>query len=205
MMIRKIKAIIWLALLVLTCGCRLVPNQPGVLPTQMTEEVTLVPQIDETQTVTITSSPNFTVTPQPTAVLYPTATQYPFRVQANSPVYIQKFTHTEDGCNWLGIAGQVFGKTGQPVVNQVVVVKGQIADRQINSVTLTGLDSATQYGPGGYEVLLYSKTIATQGMIAIQLFDTEGHPQTPPVFVDTFNDCSKNLIIFNFEYINASE
>jgi len=194
-----------MALLVLLCSCRLVPNQPSAHPTQMTAVATLVPQIEDTQTATTTSSPNLTITPQPSAVLYPSATHYPFRVQANSPVYIQNFANTEDGCNWLGIAGQVFGETGQPVLNQVVVVKGQIADRQINSVTLTGLDSATQYGPGGYEIVLYSKTIGTQGMISIQLFDIKGPPQTPPVFIDTFEDCSKNLIIVNFEYINASE
>lgn len=202
----KPKSFFVILLMISVSGCHLLPNRSDVHPTHVDE----IPEPFEANQSelfsTIQADERVVITPPLDATameliktLESTSIPYPYRLQVNSPKYIQNYAHPENGCNWLGIAGQVFDKTGQPVINQIVVVKGYLVDNLINSITITRLNSANQYGPGGYEVVLGNKTIDSQNMISIQLFDENGMPQSDPIFVETYLDCVKNLIIVNFQ------
>jgi len=201
-MINNAKKCRWITLILLLSSCRLIPNQTGILPTEtsaITTNTLQVPTTDSnlpTLAVEITESTYSVNTPRTTEV--PTLIRYSYQLQANTPAYIQNFAHTEQGCNWIGIAGQVFGEDGQPLENLVVVVKGNRENLPINSVTLTGLESASAYGPGGYEIVFDNQTFASQGAISTQVFDIQGNPLSDSITFDTFDDCTRNLIIINF-------
>ena len=158
-----------------------------------------------------TDDPQFTATAQivtlmPTATatataLPPTATPVPveekFVVQQDSPVYIPNFVYPDLGCNWMGIAGQVFNQAGSPMENVVVVADGSIGNSPLEQITLTSLASA--YGPGGYELPLADHTIESSNIIYLSIYDLEGNLLSQPFSVETFDDCEKNLIIVNFK------
>jgi hypothetical protein len=61
------------------------------------------------------------------------------------PAYLQNFTHIEQGCNWMGVAGQVFDKNGQPINRMVVRVEGFLGNQSLDALGMTSL--ATAYGP----------------------------------------------------------
>ena len=135
-----------------------------------------------------------TATPiQPTKT--PTSTPNPYGLQSGV-FYTTNFLYPETGCSWLGIAGQVFDKNGIPVNNLVVSVKGVLDGKAVDLLSMTG--TAPDYGPGGYEVKLASKTVASTGSLKLFLYDLQGNQLSDTVTLDTFTDCDKNLIIVNF-------
>ena len=94
----------------------------------------------------ITPSPTPTgPTPTPTRTRSP----FPFTLQNNSPVYLRNFANTA-GCNWLGIAGQAFDLSGNPIQNLIVHLEGG----GLNYDVVTGAPQFTAYGPAGYELYL---------------------------------------------------
>jgi hypothetical protein len=135
-----------------------------------------------------------TETPVSTA----TQTPFPLILQTGSPAYIQNFAHLEAGCNWLGIAGQIFDSDGKTINNLVVNVKGSLGQVVIDEIGLTGVPEADIYGPGGYEIKIADKTIDSENSLEIQVFDIQGNNLTNTVPFKTFSDCEKNLIIINF-------
>ncbi len=67
----------------------------------------------------------------------------------------------------------------------------------INSDALTG--TKTAYGAGGYEFFLNNRPVQTSGEYKVQLRDQNGTtPLSDQIAVDTFADCSKNLLLVNF-------
>ena len=213
--LRMRKSLIWLTLFLFIAGCRLLPtktitpipletedtlNTPGALVTS-----TIV--ITQTQTPVFTILPILTQTPSPTPtftaspIIISTATLLPFKLQSASPVYIKNFNYPDKGCNWLGVAGQVFDVDGNPIDNLVVVIKGRLGEKAISSAMLTGLKEANSYGPGGYEIFLNDKVIGSTKSLLIHINDLNGNALTPEIEFDTFADCKKNLIIINFQAI----
>ena len=209
------KSLIWLTLFLFIAGCRLLPtktitpipletedtlNTPGALVTS-----TIV--ITQTQTPVFTILPTLTQTPSPTPtftaspIIISTATLLPFKLQSASPVYIKNFNYPDKGCNWLGVAGQVFDVDGNPINNLVVVIKGRLGEKAISSAMLTGLKEANSYGPGGYEIFLNDKVIGSTKSLLIYINDLNGNALSPEIEFDTFADCNKNLIIINFQAI----
>jgi hypothetical protein len=128
--------------------------------------------------------------------LTPTQTVKPFIPQKDYPLFSQNFAHIEAGCNWMGVAGQVFDKSGKTISNLVVVVNGQLENNPIDLIGLTAINLA--YGPGGYEIQLNNKVINSTNSLSIALFDLAGTPLSNPITFPTYADCSKNLIIINF-------
>ena len=61
------------------------------------------------------------------------------------------------GCNWLGIAGQVFDLQGRPVKGIRVWVRGSLNGKQYDNLLLT-LESSP-YGPSGYEFTIADKPV----------------------------------------------
>lgn len=121
---------------------------------------------------------------------------YPFQVQPDTPVYLQNFAHVEKGCNWMGVAGQVFDATGQPIERMVVRVEGVLGNQAVDALGLTSL--ATAYGPGGFEIELAQQTLNSSGFLSIALYDLQGQQVSARIPFNTFSDCSKNLVIVNF-------
>ena len=193
-----------------TCPAPEIPECPTCEPcpptaTELPPTATFTPESSATPTETATGVPGATSTPTPpqaitataTRTFTPTAATMPYALQPNSPVYTQNFVHSDKGCNWMGVGGQVFNRTGNPVVGLVVVVEGFLGQRVVDELMLTGL--STPYGPGGYEIVLDNKTVASSNSLFITLFDLAGTPLTNPIPFETFNDCNKNLIVINFK------
>lgn len=139
-----------------------------------------------------------TNTPQPTNTSAPTFTPtktlsaFPFTVQGGGPTPIQNFANSA-GCNWMGIAGQAFSLDGNPIVGYVV----HLAGGGINQDAITG--TKTAYGAGGYEFPLNNRPVQSSGQFKLQLFNEKGNvPLSDVVVVNTFADCTKNLLLVNF-------
>ena len=57
------------------------------------------------------------------------------------------------------------------------------------------------YGRGGYEFTLADHPIASKQSAWVQLLDQSNLPLSPKVYFNTYEDCSKNLIIVNFKQV----
>ncbi len=140
-----------------------------------------------------TTTPTRTPTPTSTSV----TSSAPYQVQPDTPVYLPNFGHPAAGNNWLGVAGQVFSKSGLPVNNIVVVVEGTLNGQAIDELSLTGISSI--YGAGGYEIVLGSQPIASSGTLSITLYNLAGQALTDPLYFNTYADPLKNLVLINFQ------
>jgi hypothetical protein len=210
------KSLVYLTLILFIAGCRYLPTKTITPFPTATEMILLTPGILETSSIAATQTqmpsstiqPIFTQTFSPlitiiaTPIIISTPTHLPFELQGGTPVYSKSFNHPDSGCNWLGVAGQIFNIDGKPVDNLVVVIKGKLGEAEINSVMLTGLEEAKAYGPGGYEIFLNDKVIGSTKPLLIYVNDLIGNLMTPVIEFDTVADCNKNLIIINFKAIN---
>ncbi len=168
-----------------------VPTETQVPPTQ-----TVVPP---TATI-IPPTPTFTPTAvPPTATLAPTAITEKFTIQAATPIFMANFAHTAAGCNWQGVAGQVFDASGKPVMNYVVKVVGTFNGQPFSQIAVTGMVSGNPYGMGGYEIVLGTTAINSVDLLTIQLFDNLGVAVTNPLPFSTSANCSQNLVLINFK------
>jgi hypothetical protein len=125
-----------------------------------------------------------------------------FGLSEGSPIAIASLAfHPEAGCNWMGIAGQVFNLSGAPISTSVTVhLEGVLASNQKDLTSLSG--TATQYGEAGYEIVLASKPIASSGALWVQLLDQAGLPLSEQQYFDTYDSCDKNLIVINFRQLH---
>ncbi|MGA9398188.1 MAG: hypothetical protein WBV22_08005 [Anaerolineaceae bacterium] len=121
---------------------------------------------------------------------------YGISVQPGSPVYIANFAHPEAGCNWAGIAGQIFGKDGNPILGYTVIVSGTISEQ---TVALSGVASNAQtYGIGGYEIKLADAPFTSSGALVLSIYDSNNIMLFKPIPIVTYQDCQKNVVIINF-------
>ncbi|HAF62759.1 MAG TPA: hypothetical protein DCK95_10610 [Anaerolineaceae bacterium] len=155
-----------------------------------------------TATTSITPSATQTATLKPTETSIPTATispmPLPYKLQSETPLYLQNFVHPDSGCGWMGVGGQVFSKEGEPVANLVVWIRGLIDNQPYEVVTLTGTSAGDSYGKAGFEAFLSSKPVTTSGIFSIQILDLNGTMLSEQVFFNTSAQCDQNLIIINF-------
>jgi hypothetical protein len=121
-------------------------------------------------------------------------------IQQGSPVYISNFNHPDVGCNWAGIAGQVFGVDGTPINGYTIVITGSINGTSVSLSGVTG--SAQAYGKGGYEIQLNGAPFASTGKLTVNLFDTDLKQVAEPTPLTTYQDCQSNLVILNFYMVN---
>lgn len=144
---------------------------------------------------TITAAPT---SQPPSAKVTPSVSSGQYKPQEGSPFYIsaKAFQGAEQGCNWIGIAGQAFDADNSPRNNLVVVVDGKLGDKDINLTTNTG--TAILYGPAGYEITIALKPQDSEDSLTIQLFSELGQPLSEKVSFATHAACEKNLAIVNF-------
>lgn len=193
--------------IVVPCDTQVCPTCPPVttpLPPTATKQsptVILTSTVILSPTITVTTSTTSditqTVTSTETTPFTPTQVYKPYKIQPNSPVYMQNFAHLDKVCNWMGVAGQAFDVSGQPVKNLVVVIEGFLNNQPIDMVDLTGL--RTSYGPGGYEIVLSDGVISSSDSLFITLYSLNGEDLSLPVVFNTYADCNKNLIVINFQ------
>ena len=117
---------------------------------------------------------------------------YPFEVQQTGVLAVQGFF----GCEWTAVAGQVFDATGDPVPNLIVHLEGFWNGGPVSAEALSG--SATQYGPAGYEFILGNRPLNSTQALWIHLLDGTRKQISGRVYFNTYNDCTKNLILINF-------
>lgn len=167
------------------------PTQTVVPPTQ-----TVVPPtptlIPPTATFTPTAVP-------PTATFAPTAITEKFTIQAATPIFMANFARTAAGCNWQGVAGQIFDASGKPLMNYVVKVVGTFNGQPFSQIAVTGMVAGNPYGVGGYEIVLGTTAINSVDLLTIQLFDNLGVAVTKQLPFSTSANCSQNLVLINFK------
>jgi hypothetical protein len=120
---------------------------------------------------------------------------YPFELQQTGVMPIQGFF----GCNWAGVAGQIFDPTGDPIQNLIVHLEGFWNGASVSTEVLSG--TAPQYGPAGYEFLLGNQPLNSNQTLWVQLLDATQKRISARVYFDTYNDCARNLILINFHEI----
>ena len=116
--------------------------------------------------------------------------------QPGSPIYTNNIFHSEKGCNWLGIGGQVLGANAVPVQKLVVEMGGKLSGKGVFKLVLTG--SATVVGPGGFEFQIASNPIKSEGALWLVFYDLAGHGLSERAYFNTFEDCNRNQVLFNF-------
>lgn len=146
-----------------------------------------------TRTLLPTETP--TPGPSPTKTVY---SLYPFKLMDDHTNYIAANTFpNHDACR-IWVAGRVYDLSNSPVVGLVVRLGGWL-DGTKNIDSLTG--TATDYGPSGYEILVSDLPANSTGDLWVQLFGQGDIPMSNRVYFDTFEDCSRNLILINFEQV----
>ncbi len=118
----------------------------------------------------------------------------PYDLQSVEPLYLANFVHPEEGCNWMGVAGQIFDENLQPKDGLVIVVEGVVNNTMVEFLGFSGL--AQTYGPGGYELVL--SQVNSPGIFWIQLFDVTGNPLSGIYSFQMDGNCEKNLAVINF-------
>jgi len=137
-------------------------------------------------------------TAQPPAGTIPwTTIEFPYSVQAGSPALVGNFLNPGAGCDWMGVAGQVFDRSGRPVTGLIVEVGGRLNGRTIGPlVSMTG--STPALGPAGYAVTLSTIAADTNHSFYVQVNNLDGNPLTRRVYFDTSSSCEQNLVLINF-------
>ena len=156
----------------------------------------LPPTAEPTNTSSPRPLPTNTSIPTVTPVPSETPVPKPYQVQPNNPLYLQNFSHPNLACDWLGVAGQVFDKSGKPLSNLVVVVDSSLSGQTQEQIGLTG--KAPAYGDGGYELVLGNQAAASTSPLIISLYDLKGKALSDPFSFNSVADCKKNLILINF-------
>jgi hypothetical protein len=155
----------------------------------------LVPEEDSTADVTYAYT--FPVVYSNPVYYFPVILRgYDAYVQDGSPVYLPNFNHPEAGCNWTGVAGQIFGTDGRPLNGFTVVIMGTINGSPVSFNSVSG--GAQGYGPGGYEIQLSTAPFASTGSLTVYLFNLSLKQVAAPLSLVTLQDCQANLIILNF-------
>src|SRR5258706_5663162 len=189
---------------------------PTAFPTPIPPTITPV-ALDATWTPTITVEPTITNTPRPTFTLEPSATLFtmatatsaftptktpkPTGVPFSATVSYQDSTlfRTDTSCDVMLVAGQTMDAGNNPVIGLIVKLGGSLPGKVFNppEVKLTGI--ATAYGPSGFEFNLGVKPVSSSNSLWVQLFDHGGAPLSNQLFLTTFKDCKKNLILIRFQ------
>jgi len=86
-----------------------------------------------------------------------------------------------------------------PIRLLIVEAGGTLAGKPVFGLGLTG--ASPRYGYGGYEVILSDAPTSSKESLWVVLKDLKGRHLSEHIYVDTFKDCSKNLILLNFQQL----
>lgn len=159
-------------------------------PTDTPEPPTETPTVTARAPVTGTLSASLTPGgPTPTATR--TRSAFAYTLQNGSVTYLANFINGS-GCSWFGLAGQAFGLDGRPIIGLTVHLEGD----GLSLDALTGSQPAI--GPGGYEIPLGNHPVETSDLYTIQLRNNTGTALSDTIVIETFGDCTRNLVLVNF-------
>jgi len=125
----------------------------------------------------------------------PLQDDYGYKIQVGTPVYLPNFAHPEFGCNWLGVAGQVFDEAGLPQAGMIVEISGSLEGVSILRYAVSG--NSPTFGLSGYEAEIFDHVVASQNAVFIRLLDMVGRQLSERIAFPTYADCSQNLILIN--------
>lgn len=177
-----------------------VGSAPPASPTALEPQIAEATTEESTATATSTADPPTATTVPATATVTPTREPGSYyELQPGSPVALDSsIFHPDDGCKFLGVAGQAFGLEDTPIPGLNVWVSGLLNGEVVDKLGLTG--AASQYGAGSYyEIILADEPIASEDSLNIQLLDADGVPASDAYAFNTFASCEQNLILINFK------
>jgi|APTNR8051073442_1049403.scaffolds.fasta_scaffold27521_2 hypothetical protein len=161
-----------------------------------------LPNTDVTSTATI--APTHTL--QPTATIVSLITPSATPIPTNTPkapfsatvTYIDStIIHPEAACNWQGVAGTIVDSKNADMIGIAVRLSGFYNNKTKNELTVSGI--APAFGKSGFEFFLGTVPVSSDGLLSVQIFDQAGLPLSDPITIDTFNDCTKNLVLVKFK------
>ncbi len=181
----------------------LLPPTPTITQIQLLPTWTSTP-INESVTETPTLLPTFTLEPTSTLLslvtpsITPSPTKTPKAPFSASVTYIDStIIHPDLGCNWQGVGGTIVDSNNADMLRITVRLVGYYNNKTKNELTVSSI--APAYGQSGYEFFLGTVPISSDGLLYIQILDQAGLPLSDNVYIDTFNDCSKNLVLVRFK------
>lgn len=179
----------------------LLPPTPTITQIQLLPTWTNTP-IDVTETPTLL--PTFTLEPTSTLLslvtpsITPTPTKTPKAPFSATVTYIDStIIYPELGCNWQGVGGTIVDANNADMLRITVRLVGFYNNKTKNDLTVSSI--APAYGKSGYEFFLGTVPISSDGLLYLQILDQAGLPLSDNVYIDTFNDCSKNLVLVRFK------
>ena len=180
---------------------------PFLFPT-----ATITPiQLDATWTPTFivgsetpTLAPTITLEPSstPISLVPPTRTPTPTRTpKAPYSVTVSAIDstiiHPDLSCSWTGIGGTVVDASSAPMLYVTIRLTGSFNGKPIDKVTVSGTN--LDYGPSGFEFQLGDTPVASSKLLTLQLLDQSALPLAENVYIITYNDCKKNLILVRYK------
>jgi hypothetical protein len=197
----------WLVMLIFNLG----PYKSDQL--QSTETLAVTPEIPlvvDDPFAADTLAPIFTVTlvqpntktliPTETVTPTPTSELRPFILYGEPEAMTSDLIRPQLGCGYLVIAGQVWDLQGSSVTEGARIhLFGTLGDYQIDAYSDPG--SALVYGESGYEFALEGLVIDSLYELQIQLEDDAGQPLSVVYYIQTYEDCQRNLILVNFKKV----
>lgn len=183
---------------------------PFIVPTATITPIQLEPTWTPTfvsGTDTPTLAPTITVQPSntPISLVPPTRTPTPIpptkTPKAPYSVTVSAIESTiiypDLACNWTGVAGTVVDASGAPVLYRTLRLSGTFDGKPYDHITVSGTDPTL--GPSGFSFKLGDTPVATNKLLTLQLLDQGGLPLAQNVYVVTYNDCKKNLILVRYK------
>jgi len=176
---------------------------PTITPIQLQPTWTVTPEnlnITATSTLvpTITLEPSITPVALVTSTASPTPTKTPKAPFSATITYIDStIIHPESGCEWQGIGGTIVDSDNADMLRITVRLVGFYNSKSKNELTVSSI--APSYGTSGYEFFLGTEPINSEGLLYIQILDQAGLPLSDNIYIDTFKDCSKNLVLVRFK------
>lgn len=121
---------------------------------------------------------------------------YPFALQSTGVMAIQGIY----GCTWIGVGGQIFDLSGAPQKNLILHLEGTWGGKKVVMEALSG-SQPDPYGPAGYEFILGNQPLDSNQQLWIQVRDATNKAISERVYLNTFNDCARNLTLINFNQV----
>lgn len=122
--------------------------------------------------------------------------EYWFETIGSPGTFDASSVYPNSDCTWMGVAGVLIDKRGQPQIGFYVQVG--FADGSLIE-TLSGLFPG--YGDSGYEITLARPVRAFDKPVWIQILDENRLPASEKIYFRPSSDCSKSLIMINFQRI----
>jgi len=156
-----------------------------------TDTATPTATLTPSNTPTVTNTPTITNTPLPTNTPAPTNTPQPGQEYRQKGSTSYKQNKNSAGCNWTGIAGEVFNTAG----NAQTGVRVRVFNDDFSFEVVSG--DVPSYGASGWERSLSTELI--KGDWRVQLVNGSGSAISPTVTVTFKGACNQNLAIVNFQ------